>query len=256
MLGGSTMANSGAFNYLTTLDYYAFGQHEDIVSINLAEPGARLWNMVARFMEEVTDLKPDVVLFLNGGNEFAASLGGQPGDDVHWTMGARKRVEAPVMSLLDRALNQSRLAQVTLIGTGIFPSSRHIPNSIDLRLVDEDVDYYLRARESAEALCAHYQVKCLFILQPLAVLENAPTGNLGEIVQEDVKYFSHDREIFSRGYQLIRKVPGEHYLDASQLLENLPDAYIAVAHLSKVGNAALGKFLYSAVKKVLNQPAS
>ena len=256
MLGGSTMANNGAANYLTTLDYYAFGQHEDIVSINLAEPGARLWNMVARFMEEVTDLKPDVVLFLNGGNEFAASLGGQPGDDVHWTMGARKRVEAPVMSLLDRALNQSRLAQVTLIGTGIFPSSRHIPNSIDLRLVDEDVDYYLRARESAEALCAHYQVKCLFILQPLAVLENAPPGNLGEIVQEDVKYFPHDREIFSRGYQLIRKVPGEHYLDASQLLENLPDAYIAVAHLSKVGNAALGKFLYSAVKKVLNQPAS
>jgi hypothetical protein len=256
MLGGSTMANNGAANYLTTLDYYAFGQHEDIVSINLAEPGARLWNMVARFMEEVTDLKPDVVLFLNGGNEFAASLGGQPGDDVHWTMGARKRVEAPVMSLLDRALNQSRLAQVTLIGTGIFPSSRHIPNSIDLRLVDEDVAYYLRARESAEALCAHYQVKCLFILQPLAILEDAPTGNLGEIVQEDVKYFPHDREIFSRGYQLIRKVPGEHYLDASQLLENLPDAYIAAAHLSKVGNAALGKFFNSAVKKVLNQPAS
>ena len=63
-------------------------------------------------------------------------------------------------------------------------------------------------------------------------------------------------QIFSRGYQLIRKVPGEHYLDASQLLENLPDAYIAAAHLSKVGNAALGKFFNSAVKKVLNQPAS
>jgi hypothetical protein len=78
MLGGSTMANAGAANYLTTLDYYAFGQHEDIVSINLGEPGARLWNMVARFMEEVTDLKPDVVLFLTGGNEFVADLGGQP----------------------------------------------------------------------------------------------------------------------------------------------------------------------------------
>jgi len=63
--------------------------------------------MVARFIEEVTDLKPDVVLFLSGGNEFAATLGGQPGDDVHWTMGVRKRVESPIMSLLDRALNQS-----------------------------------------------------------------------------------------------------------------------------------------------------
>jgi hypothetical protein len=256
MLGGSTMANSGSANYLTTLDYYAFGQHEDIVSINLAEPGARLWNMVARFMEEVADLKPDVVLFLSGGNEFAASLGGQPGDDVHWTMGARKRVEAPIMSLLDRALNQSRLAQVTLIGTGIFPSSRYIPKSVDLALVDEDVGYYLRAQESAEALCAYYQIKCLFILQPLAVLENAPTGSTEAIVQEDAKYFPHDHEIFSRGYELIRKARGEHYLDASQLLENLPDAYIANAHLSKVGNAALGRFFFSAVKKVLNQPAS
>jgi hypothetical protein len=255
MLGGSTMANFGAVNYLTTLDYYAFGQHEDIVSINLAEPGARLWNMVARFMEEVTDLKPDVVLFLSG-NEFAVSFGGQPGDDIHWTMGARKRVESPIMSLLDRALNQSRLAQVTLIETGIFPSSRYIPKSVDLGLVDEDVGYYLRTQESAEALCAYYQIKCLFILQPLAFLENAPTGSTEKIVRQYARYFPHDREIFSRGYELIRKVPGEHYLDASRLLENLPDAYIAPAHLSKVGNAALGKFFYSAVKKALNQPAS
>lgn len=253
MLGGSTMANAGVANYLTSLDYYAFGQHEDIVSINLAEPGARLSNMLARFMEEITDLKPDVVIFLGGGNEFATRLGGRPGDDPHWTMGVRRRVEAPIMSLLDRALNQSRLAQITLIGTGVFPSSRHLPNSIDLALVDEDIGYYLRARESAEALCAHYQVKCLFILQPIATLEDAPTGSTEAIVRENAKYYPHDREMFLRGYELIWKAPGEHYLDASRLLENLPDAYTDVAHLSKVGNAALGTFFYSAVKTAVNQ---
>ena len=88
MFGGSTMANDGTANYLTSLDYYAFGQHEDIVSINLAEPGARLSNMLARFMDEVTDLKPDVALFLDGFNEFyPVCQGGRPGDDAHWTVG-------------------------------------------------------------------------------------------------------------------------------------------------------------------------
>lgn len=253
MFGGSTMGNVGTINYLTSLDYYAFGQYEDIVSINLAEPGARLSNMLARFMEEVTDLKPDVALFLDGGNEFSIRQGGRPGDDAHWTVGVRSRVETPVMSLLDRALNQSRLAQITLIGTGIFPSARRIPTQIDLALVDEEVGYYLQARESTGLLCAHYQVKCLFILQPLAVLDDAPTGSTEAILRENKKYFPQDRDIYSRGYHLIRKVPGDSYLDASRLLENSPDAYVGVAHLSKVGSAVLGRFFYSTVKKVLNQ---
>jgi hypothetical protein len=254
MFGGSTMAGVGTVNYLTSLDYYAFGPHENIVSINLAEPGARLSNSLARFMDEVTDLKPDVALFLDGFNEFySIRQGGRPGDDTHWTLGVRRRVETPIMSLLDRALNQSRLAQITLIATDIFPSARYVPNQVDFALVDEDVSYYLRARESAEVLCAHYQVKCLFILQPIAALEDAPTGSTEAFLQENAKYYPHDREIFSRGYELIRKVPGDHYLDASRLLENLPDAYVDVVHLSKVGNAALGRFLYTAVKNALNQ---
>ena len=157
------------------------------------------------------------------------------------------------MSLLDRALNQSRLAQITLIGTGIFSSARHVPNQVDFALVDEDVGYYLQARESAEALCAHYQVKCLFILQPISVLEEAPTGSTEAIVRENEKFFPYDREIFSRGYRQIRKVRGDRYLDASQLLENMPDAYVDVVHLSKVGNATLGRFFYNAMKTVLNQ---
>ena len=256
MFGGSTMANVGAVNYRTSLDYYAFGQHEDIVSINLAEPGARLSNMLARFMDEVTDLKPDVALFLDGFNEFySINLGGRPGDDAHWTVGVRKRVESPIMSLLDRALNQSRFAQIALIRTGIFPSSRHFLGQFDLARVDEDVGYYLRARESAQALCVHYQVKCLFVLQPITVLEDAPSGSTEAIVRENASYFPHDREMFSRGYALIREMPGDRYLDASRILENLPDAYVDIVHLSKVGNAALGKFFYSVVKKDLNQAA-
>src|SRR5262245_5123503 len=50
MFGGSTMANVGAVNYLTSLDYLAFGDKKDIASINLAEPGTRLSNSLARFI--------------------------------------------------------------------------------------------------------------------------------------------------------------------------------------------------------------
>jgi hypothetical protein len=72
-------------------------------------------------------------------------------------------------------------------------------------------------------------------------------------VRENERYFPHDREIFSRGYTQVRKVRGDRYLDASQLLENMPDAYVDVVHLSKVGNAALGRFFYYAVKAVLDR---
>ena len=254
MFGGSTMANVGATNYLTSLDYYAFGQHDEIVSINLAEPGARLSNMLARFIDEVTDLKPDVALFLDGFNEFySLRYGGRPGDDA-LTMAVRQRIEHPTVDLLTKVLNLSRLAQVTLIRTGILPNSIKIPQRIDLARVNEEVGYYLRARENADALCAHYSVKCLFILQPIAVSEDAPAGSSTDaIVRENAKYFPHDREIFSYGYEQILKVRGDRYLNASSLMRNVPDTYLDVVHLSKVGNAKLGSFFYSTVKAVMTQ---
>jgi hypothetical protein len=143
-----------------------------------------------------------------------------------------------------------------LIGTGILPNSIKVPHRIDLARVNEEVGYYLRARENADALCAHYSVKCLFILQPIAVLEDAPAGSSTEaIVRENAKYFPRDREIFSYGYEQILKARGDRYLNASSLMRNVPDTYLDVAHLSKVGNAKLGGFFYSAVKAVMTQGA-
>jgi len=252
MFGGSTMANVGTTNYLTSLDYYAFGQHDDIVSINLAEPGARLSNMLARFIDEVTDLSPDVALFLDGFNEFYSIRYGRLGDDA-LMVAVRQRIEHPALEVVERMLKKSRLAELTLIRTGIFPNSTHVSRKFDLALVDEDVGYYLRARESAEALCAHYSVKCLFILQPIAALEESPSGSAEAIVRENAKYFPHDRAIFSRGYEKIGRVPGKRYLNASRRMSDLPDAYLDVVHLSKVGNAALGKLIYSAVTTAVTQ---
>jgi hypothetical protein len=252
LLGGSTMANIGTPNYLTSLDYYAFGTDDKIASINLSEPGARLSNMLARFSEEVVELRPDVVVALVGANEFVSiSYGGLPGDDLHWTMGVRRRVETPIMGLIDNVLNQSRLAQVALIGTGIFPSSRRIPNKIDHALVDQDVNIYLRAWESMRALCGYYGIKCLFVLQPIPMIQENPNGTTAAIVQERLKLFPHDRDIYTRGYALIRQ-RNEKLLDASKILDEVADAYLDLGHLTKVGNAALAKFIYNAVIRSLD----
>src|SRR5262249_18704264 len=249
MFGGSTMANVGVMNYRTSLDYLAFGGHEDVASINLAEPGTRLSNGVARFIEEAIDLKPDVAIFLDGNNEFIAIRhGGNPGDDAHWTLGVRNRIEAPLWAALDIAINQSRFAQIALIGTGLFPSARRVLRSFDLGLVDKDVGYYLHARDIAEVLCAHYHIRCIFILQPNAALIGNATGTTKRIADQQLRYFPFDREIYARGYRLIREAARtKDHIDASRLLDAVPDAFTDTVHLSKTGNAALAAHIRDAV---------
>jgi hypothetical protein len=250
MLGGSTMASAGARNYLTTLDHYAFGNDQDIVSINLAEPGARLWGMMARFIEEVVSLKPAIVVYLGGPTEFySLHHGGQPGDDTHWAISIRQRVESPVVASLDAVMKRSRLAQVVQNAAGTVSGPWGAVTTFDGKRVEQDAAYYLRARETMQVLCRHYGIRCLFVLQPLALLEESPSGSTAAIVQQSLRLFPNDRELFTRGYELLRQGGGEDQLDASGLLHGSADAYLDVAHLSKVGNAVVGKFIHSAVMK-------
>jgi hypothetical protein len=146
--------------------------------------------------------------------------------------------------MMDKVLNQSRLAQITLVGTGIFPSARRVLSQVDPTLVDQAARHYLRARDAMEALCRHYGVQCIFILQPLAVFDGNPIGSTAAIVQQDLIYFPYDRELFTLGYNLIRTNNGTNHLDASRLLDGRVDAYVDVVHLSKIGNAIVGKFIY------------
>jgi hypothetical protein len=250
MLGGSTMANAGARNYLTTLDHYAFGDDQDIVSINLAEPGARLWNMMSRFIEDVISLKPAFVVYFGGPTEFySLHHGGRPGDDTHWAISIRQRVESPTMASLDALLKRSRLVQVAQNAAGTVAGPWGAVTTFDDKRVHQDAGYYLQARDTMQVLCRHYGVRCLFILQPLALLEQDPSGSTAAIVQQNLRFFPNDRQLFTRGYELMRQGGGEDQLDASQLLRGRDDAYLDVAHLSKIGNAVVGKFFYSAIMK-------
>jgi len=142
------MNSALAPNYLTTIDHYAFGGDERMVSINLAESAARLSNMLARFIFEVVELRPNVAVFLVGNPEFTSiQYGGLPDDDFYWTAGVSRRIHHPMMFFLDKLVNESKVAQVLLIQTGAYPSARRTGKRIDLTLVDKVVDYYFLHRK-------------------------------------------------------------------------------------------------------------
>src|SRR5262245_3008667 len=249
LLGGSTMDNAFAPNYLTTIDHYAFGRDENIVSINLAESAARLSDMSARFIHEIIELRPNVAVFLVGENEFLSiQYGGLPGDDFYWTAGVSRRVHHPMMFLLDKAIDGSKLAQMLLIQTGIYPSARRTGRKIDLTLVDQDVDYYFRTQEYTSVLCKQYAIKCIFILQPTPMVQSNLNNRDLLIVQDRLKYFPQSQEIISRGYALLKIGRNVNFvLDPSGLFDGVSDAYFDVGHFTKIGNALLGKYIHDAI---------
>ena len=248
LLGGSTMGSAFAPNYLTTIENYAFGREEDFVSINLSESYARLSDMLARFIHEIIELRPNVAVFLVGFNEFhAMQYGGLPGDDFYWTAGVTRRVHHPMLFLLDKAIDSSELAQALLIKTGIYLSPR-ATRKIDLTLVDQEVDYYFRMQEYTSVLCRQYSIKCLFILQPTPLVQSKLNDRDRLIVQERLENFPQSQEIMTRGYALLKSGRnGNRVLDASALFDGVADAYFDVEHFTKVGNALLGKYIYDAI---------
>ena len=249
LFGGSAMDGAFSPNYLTTIEHYAFAEDGNIVSINLAEAAARLSNMLARLLHEVIELRPNVAVFLVGLNEFLSiQYGGLPGDDFFWATHVNRKVNHPMLFFLDKAIDESKLAQTVLIQTGIFPSPRRIRTKIDLTLVNQDVDYYFHTQEYTSVLCRQYSIKCIFILQPTPLVQSNLDARDQLIVQDYLKYIPLGQEIIRRGYGLLKMGRnGNFVLDPSRLFDGVPDAYFDVDHFTKVGNALLGKYIHDTI---------
>ena len=99
--------------------------------------------------------------------------------------------------------------------------------------MDEDVSLYLRAQVCRSVVRA-LPGEVPFHIAAYFCIGGSATGSTEVIVRENERYFPHDREIFSRGYTQVRKVRGDRYLDASQLLENMPDAYVMLCICRKL----------------------
>jgi hypothetical protein len=256
LLGGSAMDNFEAPNCLTRIDYLAFAGDDRIASINLAESGARLSNMVARFIHEAIELKPDVAVFLDGFNEFnSIRYGGQPGYDYYWTAGVSRRVGEPTSFLLDRLVSVSGLARILLIHTGFVRSAR-LPQLSGPPSLTKDVEIYLRDREVLRVLCRHYAIECVFILQPSAFVAGPADSSAARAVSLHAKKFPYDTQLYQNAYQLLRKNLCGSCVDASNLFDDVEDAYRDVVHFTKYGGAKLASLIHQQVLSAYERKVS
>jgi hypothetical protein len=248
LMGGSAMEDFQAPNYLTTIDTYAFGNDSSIASLNLAESGARHSNMLFRFIYEVIELHPTYVVFLDGANEFnSVRFGGAPEDDFYWTAGVKDRVEHPFKFFFDKLVEQSRVLQVLAVRTGLIQSARLVRNHIDAHMVEQAADYYIKMRSYTETLCKAYSIKCIFIIQPLALLERHPSGSTKQISEEHLRWFKSDAEVYGKGYDYILHKAGDKVHDASHLFDGKDDVFVDFVHFNKRGSKLMGDYIRAAL---------
>ena len=149
-----------------------------------------------------------------------------------------------MMFLLDKVIDESRLAQVLLIQTGIYPSARQPSKHVDMKLVDMDVDYYFRAQEQTAILCKSYSIRCYFILQPTPLAKEHLSDGDRLMVEQHLKNYPEDGKMIRRGYGLLRAGrDGNRVLDPSELFDGIADANFDPNHFTKIGNAILGKYI-------------
>ena len=249
LLGGSAMANAEAPNYLTSVDTYAFGQDDSIASLNLAESGARHANMLARLLHEVIELHPTYVVFLDGFNEFnSVRYGGDPEDDFYWTAGVKDRVHRPLLFLREKLVESSALLQLLATKTGFINPAKIVRGTIDPARVEQAAEYYVKIRSYTETLCKAYAIKCVFILQPIAMLEKDPAASVKPAIQDQLRSFPSDVEVFGTGYKYIFSKTGDKVRDATHILEGKDDAYLDVVHFYKRGSKLMGEYIRSTLE--------
>jgi len=248
LMGGSAMENTQAPNYLTSIDTYAFGHDPSIASLNLAESGARHSNMLFRFLHEVVELHPTYAVFLDGFNEFTTvRYGGEPDDDFYWTAGVKDRVANPLLFYRDKLVESSRLLELLAVKTGFINSARIVRTHIDPRRGIEAAEYYVKTRDYTETICHAYGIKCIFIIQPTALLEKMPSESAKRAVQHELRSFRFDVELYQSGYDDILRKAGDKVLDATHLFEGKGDVYLDVVHFNKLGSKLIGEYIGAAL---------
>lgn len=244
-LGGSVMQNTFAPNHLTTIDSSVNNVVSDMVSINVAESGSRSTNEMIRLLLELVELNPAAVIFLDGFNEFnSIRHGGDPEDDFYWTAGVKHRVHNPFFFLLDKLTAHSALLQLTLLRTRLMSSPRgaqHKPSEAD---IVEAAQLYIRNVDKIDRLCAIYQIRCFFFLQPTLFTQPSLSAVEKRILQDALAFYPGVNEVIRHGYSEIKKALGirSNFYDLSDLLDYKNDTvFIDMVHINKLGNAAIGR---------------
>lgn len=245
-LGGSVMQNSHSFNYHTTIDSAVHaGIGSKIISLNLAESGARSTNELIRLFLEVIDLNPQVVVFLDGFNEFnSIRHGGHPSEDFYWAAGVRQRVHSPFFFLFDWTIDKSQLLQLIFLRTGLLESPRAPKHAPSREQIIEAADLYVQNVGKITKVCESYSIHCLFFLQPHLFSKNEPSSLEQNLRKDVLHHYPKVDETLQIGYDYIRAQRGKQVVDLSNALDGVSDTvYFDMVHPSKIGNSRIGDLI-------------
>ena len=175
-------------------------------------------------------------------------MGGDPEDDFYWTAGVKDRVEHLPRFFFDKLVEQSRLLQLLAVRTGFINPARLIRNHIDAHMIERAADYYVKMRAYTETLCKAYSIKCIFIIQPVALLVRQPSQSAKEAAQEHLRWYQSDADVYGKGYDYIFRKAGDKVLDATHLFngENT-DIFVDFVHFNKRGSKLMGEYIKAAL---------
>ncbi len=254
-MGGSAMANYETPNYLTSIEYFTFKNDNRFRSINLAESGARLSNELSLFLETIPKIKNkiDLVLFFDGYNEFnSIRYGGKPDNDFYWTAGVRDRIHKPFKYYLDVLTERSIFFRL-LINFGLnINSSRIQPKKIENKKILEAADDYSYRKKIIENLCNIYDIKCIFVIQPVFILsENLNSETDLQIKKWHNKYFKNDKNVYQTGYERIFET-NTNIKNLIKIFDNQSGIYFDYVHTNKKGSKIIGENLKKIILDELN----
>jgi len=240
-MGGSAMFNREAPNFHTTIDYLAINDLKKVRSINLAESGARHMNMSVRFQREVTKLKPDLVIFFDGYNEFnSISYGGSPEDDFYWTASGKNRMLKPYRLYIDKAIELSSFLELALIHTSLYKSSRNVSNILLTEVeIEKSALTYLNDKKVTQKLCKAFEINCVFVIQPH--IYGSEIDEHKDIILRHSKKIPHNEMVIKNGYKIILEGCND-CVDFSEGLNNVKKTFIDPVHFSKKGSIKVAEF--------------
>lgn len=255
-IGGSTMGNLYTPNHLTTIDsafHNAMKGFREVHSLNVAEVGARSTNELIRFMLEVIPLQPEVVVFLDGYNEFTPlGYGKDAESNYHWiTVDAR--VNAPLYFLRDRFIEKSALLTTALWKTGFLESSQRTTKKIEHQDILRAANRYIENTKFIHQLCEANNITCLSFLQPTVLTKEHVSKNEQISIENWLLHQPQFKEILQIGYDHILKNSPDT-IDLSNSIGGTTETiYFDWPHVGKTGNARIGAAMAAAVKQTLSR---
>jgi hypothetical protein len=207
--------------------------------------------MSIRFQRQVVNLRPDLVIFFDGYNEFnSISYGGNYGDDFYWTVTGNNRMHYPYRLYIDKIIELSAFFELALIHTGLYQSSRNVSGiKINEKDIQNSARTYLEDKQNTKVLCESYKIKCVFVIQPH--IFNSQIIEHLDIMSYHLKNKPFTKKIITKGYDFILNTCID-CINLSGVLDNINSTFIDPVHFSKRGSEEIANYLKKIISENLN----